>query len=109
MAVTGPDSPNPSPTMNRPKIIVPTCVEIALMMAPIIIGTQLIWKARLRPKLSAMVPLIAQPKKALARVTLTTNPAKFQDEYHHHVNSSGYPTVFLKKPKNPSLKPSTTP
>jgi hypothetical protein len=30
MAVTGPDSPNPSPTMNRPKIIVPTCVEIAL-------------------------------------------------------------------------------
>ncbi len=30
MAVTGPDSPNPSPTMNRPKIIAPTCVEIAL-------------------------------------------------------------------------------
>jgi len=78
------------------------------MMAPIIIGTQLIWKARLRPKLSAMVPLIAQPKKALAKVTLTTNPAKFQVEYHHHMNSSGYPTVFLKKPKNPSLKPSTT-
>jgi hypothetical protein len=84
MAVTGPDSPNPSPTMNRPKIIAPTFVEIALMMAPIIIGTQLIWKARLRPKLSAMVPLIAQPKKALARVTLTTNPAKFQIHHHHH-------------------------
>jgi len=30
MAVTGPDSPNPSPTMNRPKIIAPTFVEIAL-------------------------------------------------------------------------------
>jgi hypothetical protein len=50
--------------------------NIHLIMAPSIMGTQLIWNARLRPSVSAMVPLSAQPRKALARVTLTTNPAK---------------------------------
>ena len=30
IAVTGPAKPNPNPTMNRPRIIAPTCVDIAL-------------------------------------------------------------------------------
>jgi len=50
--------------------------NIHLIMAPSIMGTQLIWNAHLRPSVSAMVPLSAQPRKALARVTLTTNPVK---------------------------------
>ena len=44
------------------------------MIAPKIIGTELIWKARRLPTASAIVPLSAQPRNALAKLTLTTKP-----------------------------------
>lgn len=46
------------------------------MAAPIMRGAALSWIVRRRPKRSAMAPPPMLPKKAPARVALTTAPAK---------------------------------
>ncbi len=62
-------------------------------MAPNIMGTQLILNVDIQLNVSKMVPLSAQPRKTLARVTLTINLT----EHHSFINFEN-PPMFPRTP-----------